>query len=145
MAILGFGEGNDHPAGPGQERRHFPRLTLGAGFHARFLVGDELVPAADLLDLSVGGCCLRLPLDLCQDLHQGMALDEFHLLHADLPKGVLKVSVKWVLGRNPGALESGGAGRYCLVGVEFRDIPGALGRAIAAYVDRQLAGGPGRP
>jgi hypothetical protein len=89
MAIFGFGEGNDHPAGPGPERRHFPRLTLGVGFHARFLVGDELVPAADLLDLSAGGCCL--------------------------------------------------------VGVEFRDIPGALGRAIAAYVDRQLAGGPGRP
>ena len=52
--------------------------------------------------------------------------------------------MKWVLGRNPGALESGGAGRrYCLVGVEFHDIPGPLGRAIAAYVDRQLASGPG--
>jgi len=145
MAIFGFGEGKDHPAGSGQERRHFPRLTLGVGFHARFLVGDDLVPAAELLDLSTGGCCLRLPLDLCRELHQGVALDEFHFLNADLPTGVLRGSVKWVLGRNPGALESGGAGRYCLVGVEFHDIPGALGKAIAAYVDRQLAGGPGRP
>lgn len=130
---------------PPVERRSCPRLTLGAGFHARFMVGDELFPAADLLDLSAGGCCLRLPLDLCGEVQRGAGLDEFHFLHRDLPKGVLKGSVKWVLGRNPGTMESGGAGRYCLVGVEFRDIPEALGQAIAAYVDRLHAGGAERP
>jgi hypothetical protein len=123
------------------ERRHSPRLTLGPGFLARFLAGDDLVPEADVLDISTGGCCLRLPLDLCREIRQGVGLDEFHFLHPDLPKGVLQGRVKWVLGRNPGALEAGGAGRYCLVGVEFLGIPEVVGQVIEAYVASHFPGG----
>jgi c-di-GMP-binding flagellar brake protein YcgR len=126
------------PAGDPAERRHSPRLSLGDGFQARFMAGDALFPEADLLDLSTGGCCLRLPLDRCQEILQGVRLDEFHFLHPDLPTGVLEGRVKWVLGRNPGALESGGPGRYCLVGVEFQDVPDPVRQAIAAYVARHM-------
>ena len=120
------------------ERRHTPRLTLGAGFRARFMAGDTLITEADLLDLSAGGCCLRLPLDQCQEVRQGVDLDEFHFLHPDLPRGVLRGRVKWVMGRNPEALASAVPGRYCLVGVEFRDPPEPVSRALAVYVARHL-------
>jgi hypothetical protein len=123
------------------ERRHSPRLTLGEGFHARFLAGDDLIPEADLLDLSTGGCCLRLPLDSCGEIRQGAELDEFHFVHPELPKGVLRGRVKWVLGRSPGALEAGAPGRYCLVGVAFLETPDAVAGAIAAYVASHLPGG----
>ena len=123
-----------------EERRQSPRLSLGAGFHARFMAGDDLVAQADLLDLSAGGCCLRLPLERCREILQGAELDEFHFLHPDLPRGVLRGRVKWVLGRGPGALEAGGAGRYCLVGVAFVEVPEALGKAIADYVARHVPG-----
>jgi len=134
MGIFGFGKEKEDPADPA-ERRHSPRLTLGPGFQARFLAGDTLVPEADLLDLSTGGCCLRLPLDDCQEIQRDASLDEFHFLHPDLPKGVLRGRVKWVLGRNPGAMESAGPGRYCLVGVES---PEAVARGIEEYVARLL-------
>jgi len=129
------------PAADPAERRHHPRLSLGPGFQARFMAGDLLVPEADLLDLSAGGCCLRLPLERCREIRRGVDLEEFHLLHPDLPKGVLPARVSWVLGRTPGALEGGGPDRYCLVGVEFTGIPDRAARAIGAYVARNLRNG----
>ncbi|MGA2083618.1 MAG: PilZ domain-containing protein [Holophaga sp.] len=134
------------PAADSAERRHHPRLSLGPGFQARFMAGDLLVPEADLLDLSAGGCCLRLPLERCREIRRGVDLEEFHLLHPDLPKGVLPARVSWVLGRNPGALETGRPDpgrpeRYCLAGVEFTGSPDRAARAIAAYVARNLKGG----
>jgi hypothetical protein len=126
------------PAGDPRERRHTPRLSLGPGYQARFLAGELLVTEADLLDLSAGGCCLRLPLDLCAEIRQGVALEEFHFLHPDLPTGVLEARVRWVLGRSPAALEAGASGRYCLVGVEFTRVLDDLAQAVAAYVSRHL-------
>jgi hypothetical protein len=127
------------PSGPANpaDRRHSPRLTLGKGYHARFLVGDLLVDAADLVDLSAGGCCLRLPLDRCAELQKGVNLDEFHLIHPDLPQGILPGRVRWLMGRPPGP-DEGTRGRYCLVGVEFLEPPEALVASIRDYIARHL-------
>jgi len=119
------------------ERRHTPRLSLGEGFQARFMVGDLLVTEADLTDLSVGGCCLRLPLEQAQALHKGTDLEEFHFLHGDLPRGVLQGRVKWVLGRRPADGDPPGP-RYCLVGVEFLLTPEEPRRDLEAFVARGL-------
>jgi hypothetical protein len=125
------------PAASPADRRHFPRLSLGEGFQARFMAGDLLVAEADLTDLSAGGCCLRVPLEQGQAFQKGLELDEFHFLHGDLPKGVLRGRVKWVLGRKPESREPG-AEHYCLVGVEFAQTPAALGQALEAYVAQRL-------
>ena len=118
------------------DRRHAPRLSLGRGHRARFMVGDLLLDQAELTDISAGGCCLRLAPEQCQGIQKGIALDEFHLLHDDLPKGVLPCRVKWVLGRIAG--DAGPGQRYCLVGVEFLLAPEALTRAIEAFVTGNL-------
>jgi c-di-GMP-binding flagellar brake protein YcgR len=99
------------------------------------MAGDELVPEADLTDISAGGCCLRLAWLHCAGLRKGMALEEFHLLHEDLPKDVLRGRVRWVLGR-------AAAGRsdppFGLVGVEFEPPPEAAIRQLVDFVARQL-------
>jgi len=118
------------------DRRHAPRLSLGRGHRARFMVGDLLVDQAELTDISAGGCCLRLAPERCLGIQKGVALDEFHLLHDDLPKGVLPCRVKWILGRIDG--DTGPGQRYCLVGVEFLLPPEELTLAIEAFVTRNL-------
>jgi len=126
------------PADPA-ERRSTPRLSLGAGFQAMFMVEDELVTEAELTDLSAGGCCLRLPLEQCGSVSKGVELLEFHFVHGDLPPGVLQGRVKWVLGRT-----EGGAGlgqRYCLVGVEFTQVTAAVREAISGYVASRVGQG----
>jgi len=47
-------ERREQPEGPAAaeepppvDRRHFPRLTMGAGFHARFMAGDALITEAE--------------------------------------------------------------------------------------------------
>jgi hypothetical protein len=71
---------------------------------------------------------------------EGRAVHLGHEGGALMPKGVLRGRVKWVLGRGPGAMESAGPGRYCLVGVEFMDTPEAVARDIEAYVTQRLPG-----
>ena len=122
---------------PMVERRQAPRLSLGSGFHARFMIGEHLFAEVDLLDMSAGGCCLRLPQALSEGFRKGAALDEFHFVHPDLPQGVLQGRVKWVLGRNAGAAAATGP-RYCLVGVEFALITAGLAQAIESYVASRL-------
>lgn len=112
------------------ERRKTPRLSLGPGFGARFMVGDRLVPDAELTNLSAGGCCLKVSADLGAELTVGDALEEFHFLHDDLPRGVLQARVRWVLGR---------IGRRCLVGVDFGPAPAGLGEALEAFVSTRLS------
>jgi c-di-GMP-binding flagellar brake protein YcgR len=123
------------------DRRQAPRLSLGPGFHARFMIGDLLFAEVDLLDVSIGGCCLRLSQTRSEGVRKGVVLDEFHFVHPDLPPGVLQGRVKWILGGNPGGAASGGGAagpRYCLVGVEFSMITAGLAQAITDYVSSHL-------
>ena len=121
------------------ERRHTPRLSLAEGFHARFLLEGAPVDRASLTDLSIGGCCLRLAMEHCRGLEKGVALQEFQLIHPDLPRDVLQGRVKWVLGRAAEAMGKPGP-PYCLVGVAFEQVPEPAGQVIAAFVAGQLLG-----
>jgi len=121
------------------ERRQAPRLSLDEGFHACFMIGERRVAEASLTDLSVGGCCLRLAMEHCQELQKGVSLEAFQLVHPDLPREVLQGRVKWVLGRAAEALGRPGP-PYCLVGVAFEAVPEPAGQAIAAFVAGQLQG-----
>jgi c-di-GMP-binding flagellar brake protein YcgR len=116
------------------ERRVHFRLSLPAGFRAGFKAGDTEIADADLLDVSVGGCCLRLAPEGCRDLERGTMLDGFHFLHRDLPNGGLQARVSWILGKNaidrPGPAE----GRYCLVGLAFCDPPPEIVEGLEAYI-----------
>ena len=116
------------------ERRTHLRLSLGPGFRASFLAAGVRVADADLLDVSVGGCCLRLVPEVCRDLQAGVGLDDFHFMHRDLPNGVLPASVTWILGKNaidrPGPAE----GRYCLVGVQFQDLSPEIEEGLEEYI-----------
>jgi len=118
----------------GAERRTHLRLSLGPGFQARFRVAGAGVPDADLLDVSVGGCCLRLGHEGCRALEAGLPLEAFHFLHKALPNGILEAQVSWILGKNaidrPGPAE----GRYCLVGVRFGELPPEILEGLEAYI-----------
>ena len=118
----------------GRERRTQPRLSLGQGFQARFQAGANLVFDADLLDVSVGGCCLRLPPAGCTELQSGALLEEFHFLHRDLPNGVLQARVSWILGKNAAERPGSSEGRYCLVGIEFTGPSPEIVEGLEAYI-----------
>ena len=129
---LGLGPLPTEPSGA--ERRTHLRLSLGPGFRASFLAAGARVPDADLLDVSVGGCCLRLLPEACRELQTGVALADFHFMHRDLPNGVLPAAVTWILGKNaidrPGPAE----GRYCLVGVQFQNLPPEIEEGLEEYI-----------
>ena len=122
------------PAPSGAERRVHLRLSLGPGFRASFLAAGARVADADLLDVSVGGCCLRLNPEACRELQGGVGLEDFHFMHRDLPNGVLPATVTWILGKNaldrPGPAE----GRYCLVGVQFQNLPPEIEEGLEEYI-----------
>ena len=122
------------PPGSGRERRTHLRLCLGPGFQARFHAGGDLVPLADLTDLSIGGCCLRLAPEGCRDIQAGALLEGFHFLHRDLPNGTLQARVSWILGKNAGERAGSLEDRYCLVGVEFCAPPPEIVEGLEAYI-----------
>ena len=119
---------------PIPENRVHLRLSLGPGFKARFLSKGEPIADADMLDISIGGCCLRMPPEACKDLLAGALLEDFHFLHRDLPNGALQARVKWILGKN--ALDRPGAAdeRYCLVGISFSDPAPEVIEGLEAYI-----------
>ena len=124
----------DTPAIVGRERRTQPRLSLGQGFQARFQASAELAFDADLLDVSIGGCCLRLSPQGCLELEAGVILEAFHFLHRDLPNGVLHARVSWILGKNAAERPGSPEGRYCLVGVEFTGPSPEIVEGLEAYI-----------
>ena len=115
------------------ERVHL-RLSLGPGFRAAFQAGEAGPDVGDLLDVSIGGCCLRVAPDGVHALGADVPLENFHFLHRDLPNGILPARVTWVLGKNamkrPGPTE----GRYCLVGVRFLELPTEIEEGLEAYI-----------
>ena len=115
------------------ERTHL-RLSLGPGFRAGFQAGEASPEVGEMLDVSIGGCCLRMAPEGVQTLQSDAPLDNFHFLHRDLPNGILPARVTWVLGKNaihrPGPRE----GRYCLVGVRFLELPTEIEEGLEAYI-----------
>jgi c-di-GMP-binding flagellar brake protein YcgR len=116
------------------DRRLQLRLSLGPGFLAGFMVDGDPVTGAAMLDVSTGGCCLRMAPEHCRGLASGTMLEQFHFQHRHLPNGFLDARVSWVLGKN--AHERGGPmeGRYCLVGIEFCEPAPELVEGLEAYI-----------
>jgi c-di-GMP-binding flagellar brake protein YcgR len=113
------------------ERRRDIRLnTMGGPYQVSFQLQERHVPQARLANLSAGGCGLEIQMGDARDLDTGAVLDDFFLLHPDLPCVPLRAVVVRLLGKVPGKTSG-----YVLAGVEFTMITPFVKQLIRDHVE----------
>lgn len=115
------------------DRRRYPRLSLEAGFTARFRAADKSFTAVQMSDLSAGGTCLRVDAQEADPLLKGTQVSTLYLDHPDLPTVPLQGQVSWLMGKVAGKTEG-----FVLVGVEFSGLNPKIEAALARFVDERL-------
>ena len=113
------------------ERRRDIRLsTTGGPYQVSFRFRDRHLTGARLVNLSAGGCGLEIQMADARDLDTGSLLEEFFLLHPDLPCVPLGAIVVRMLGKVPGKTSG-----YVLAGIEFNMITPFVKQLIRDHVE----------
>jgi c-di-GMP-binding flagellar brake protein YcgR len=113
------------------ERRRDIRLsTSGGPYRVSFRFRDRHIAQARLANVSAGGCGLEIQMADARDLDTGAVLEEFFLLHPDLPCVPLQATVVRMLGKVPGKTSG-----YVLAGVEFSLITPFVQQLIRDHVE----------
>jgi c-di-GMP-binding flagellar brake protein YcgR len=115
----------------GGERRRETRLsTTGGPYRVSFQLRERHVSDARLANVSASGCALEVQMADARDMDVGSVLDDFFLLHPDLPCVPLTAVVVRLLGKVPGKTSG-----YVLAGVEFSMITPFVQHLIRAHVE----------
>jgi c-di-GMP-binding flagellar brake protein YcgR len=113
------------------ERRRDIRLSTTVGpYKVSFRFRGRHVTRARLVNVSAGGCGLEIQMADARDIDTGAVLEEFFLLHRDLPCVPLQATVVRMLGKVPGKTSG-----YVLVGLEFSMITGFVQNLIRGHVE----------
>jgi len=119
------------------DRRRDIRLsTTGGPYQVSFQFRERHVPCARLVNLSAGGCGLEIQMADARDMDTGAVLEDFFLLHPDLPCVPLRAIVVRLLGKVPGKTSG-----YVLAGVEFTMITPFVGQLIRDHVEAHASVG----
>lgn len=116
------------------DRRRYPRLSLDAGYTARFRAAERSFAAVQMSDLSAGGTCLRVEALEAEPLTKGLQVSALYLDHPGLPTVPLQGQVSWLMGKVPGKTEG-----FVLVGIEFVNLNPKIETALAKFVDERLS------
>jgi len=113
------------------DRRRDIRLsTTGGPYQVSFQFQSRHVAEARLVNVSAGGCGLEVQMADARDMDTGSMLEDFFLLHPDLPCVPLRAVVVRMLGKVPGKTSG-----YVLVGVEFTLITPFVKQLIRDHVE----------
>ena len=117
--------------GTGDERRRDIRLsTSGGPYQVSFRFLDRHLAQARLVNVSASGCGLEIQMADAWDMDTGAVLEDFFLLHPDLPCVPLRAVVVRLLGKVPGKTSG-----YFLAGVEFTTITPFVKQLIRDHVE----------
>jgi len=119
----------------GFDRRRDIRLsTTGGPYQVSFQFQGRHVPDARLVNVSAGGCGLEVQMADARDMDTGSVLEDFFLLHPDLPCVPLRATVVRMLGKVPGKTSG-----YVLAGVEFAMITPFVKQLIRDHVEARAS------
>jgi c-di-GMP-binding flagellar brake protein YcgR len=119
------------------DRRRDIRLsTTGGSYLISFRFRERQVVNARLVNVSAGGCGLEIQMVDALDLDTGAVLEDFFLLHQDLPCVPLQGIVVRMLGKVPGKTSG-----YVLAGVEFNPITPFIKQLIRDHVEAHTNAG----
>lgn len=113
------------------DRRRDIRLsTTGGPYQVSFNYQGRHVTDARLVNVSAGGCGLEVQMADARAMDTGSVLENFFLLHPDLPCVPLGATVVRLLGKVPGKTSG-----YVLVGLEFTTITPFVKQLIRDHVE----------
>jgi c-di-GMP-binding flagellar brake protein YcgR len=115
------------------ERRRFVRVNVNESHTARLQIGEKTFSSLIVTNLSAGGCCVRVPASLADELDKGTLIHMLYLVHPRIPSVPLQASVNWLLGKQPGRSEG-----FVLVGLEFIDPVPHYQETLDTYVKSLL-------
>jgi c-di-GMP-binding flagellar brake protein YcgR len=119
------------------DRRRDIRLsTTGGPYQVSFQFRERHVTNARLANVSAGGCGLEIQMADARDMDTGAVLEDFFLLHPDLPCVPLRAIVVRLLGKVPGKTSG-----YVLAGVEFTMITPFVKQLIRDHVEAHASVG----
>ena len=112
------------------ERRREARLsTQGGAYQVGFRYRDRRITTARLANLSAGGCGLEIQIADAWEMDTGSVLDDFLIIHPDIPCVPLEATIMRMLGK-----VSGKTSGYALAGVEFTMITPFVKELIREHV-----------
>jgi c-di-GMP-binding flagellar brake protein YcgR len=116
------------------DRRRYSRVNVGGDHTVSFQVGEKSLTGLTMIDMSAGGCCIRIPTTQIEGITKGILVSTLYLVHPRIPSVPLQASVNWLLGKLPGKIEG-----FVLVGLEFIDPSPQFQETLDTYV-RELLG-----
>lgn len=111
-----------------REYRATVRLDQDDPLHPKPFMPDVSLPGmgAILMNISAGGCCLRLPrFEIPSSIRPGCQLSSIKLLHPTLDNSPIKGRIAWSREDPP----------YVLIGVQFMHIQSATQESIRSYIN----------
>jgi hypothetical protein len=114
-------------------RRRHDRVNVSGEHTVRFRMGGKSFTGLTMTNLSVGGCCLKVPTSQSEGMDKGALVSMVYLVHPRIPSVPLQASICWRLGKQPGATDG-----FVLVGLEFIDATPQFRATLEAYVQELL-------
>ena len=112
------------------DRRREARVSnQGGAYQVGFRFRDRRITTARLANLSAGGCGLEIQIVDAREMDVGSVLDDFLIIHPDVPCVPLEATVMRMLGK-----VSGKTSGYVLAGVEFTMITPFVKELIRSHV-----------
>jgi c-di-GMP-binding flagellar brake protein YcgR len=115
-------------------RRQFPRVNVSVDHTVRFRLGERSATGLTMINLSAGGCCIKVPAEEAEGLEKGTLVSMLYLVHPRIPSVPLQATICWLMGKQPGRTEG-----FILVGFEFINPSPKFQKTLNSYVLELLA------
>lgn len=119
---------------PCDSRRRFVRVNVGPDHWVHFHHQRRHFQRLPMANLSVGGCCVRIPPGEVEGLDHGAPLSMLRLQHPNLPNVPLLGRITWIMGKQADC-----ASGIALLGIEFVNPNPDFILILGQYVTRLLA------
>lgn len=117
------------------DRRDTRRIIVGAEYCVRFLLKGHQYQEVRISNLSAGGCFALVGHRDARLFERGAVLEQFVLLHPELPKEPMIASVAYVIGGRQG----GPPMEFVGVGIQFLSVEPTAKATLEAWVDAATA------
>ncbi len=115
------------------DHRRYSRVNVGEDHTAHFRMGGKSLTGLTMTNLSVGGCCIKVPAAQSEGMGKGTPVSVLYLVHPRIPSVPLQASVCWLLGNQPGRIDG-----FILVGFEFTNPNPQFQDTLDTYVQELL-------
>ena len=121
---------------PEQHRRSAARVNVGPGHSLGFQYANRSFAPLPLANLSLSGCCVRIPARLADYLAKGCTLEEVQVRILQVQSPPMRARVVWILGGQSLDPEA-----VLLMGIEFMAMEPEFEKKLQFHLRRLLPPG----